>query len=62
MLKEGEVYRLNCPSPSPAYTKDGYLWVFLGVRVIDGVNRRAFKSVATGEVDWWPRNWMEELD
>lgn len=62
MLEKGKVYRLDCPISAPTYTKDGYLWVFLGARVMDGVKRQVFKSVATGEVNWWPPRWMEKLD
>jgi hypothetical protein len=61
-LVKGQVYRLNWPSPSLDYTKDGYLWVFLGRRTFAGIKRHVFKSVATGKVDWWPPLWVEAAD
>ena len=61
-LVKGRVYRLNWSSPHQGYPKDGYLWVFLGRGMVEGGNHHLFKSVATGEVDWWPPLWMEAAD
>jgi hypothetical protein len=59
----GEVYRFRPPlKPSLGYEENGFLWIYVGVQDFDGGKRPTFKSIATGEVDWWPSDWMEGLD
>jgi len=58
----GEVYQLHTPAkPSISYySENGYLWIHSYYEANE--DRYYFKSIATGKVDWWPRNWMEGLD
>ena len=59
----GEVYRLHAPtSHTFRYDENGFLWIFIGMQDRDGGKRRTFKSIATGEIDWWPPSWIEGLD
>ena len=57
---EGQVYRLHKDATASGLFDDGYLWIFVGMRELDGGTRHAFKSVATGELEWWPPLWIQE--
>jgi hypothetical protein len=58
----GEVYRLDPKGDTNTsyYLRNGYLWMHSYYCAKD--DTYYFKSLATGEVDWWPRGWMEAAD
>jgi hypothetical protein len=60
----GEVYRLNPKGDmnTSYYMRNGYLWVYSYYQENDDTYYYYFKSIATGETEWWPSDWMEAAD
>jgi hypothetical protein len=58
----GEVYRLDPQGVTNTsyYMRNGHLWMYSYYQEKD--DTYYFKSIATGEVDWWPPQWMKGLD
>ena len=56
----GQLYRLNPEPLTAALASGGYLWIY--VYYDARLDSHRFKSVATGEITWWPQGWMEELE
>jgi hypothetical protein len=57
---EGQVYKLTPVTGYIFNPEHGYLWIYSYYEA-RGYSYY-FKSIATGEVDWWPPHWMEGLD
>jgi len=59
MLKKGEVYRVRAEGLNFVGKDHGYLWVYTGMdEDFSGAPRNYFKSVATGEREWFPVLWL----
>jgi hypothetical protein len=59
-LVEGRVYRLRNPGVEFTGEDHGWLWIYTGVEVDERQRPRDyFKSVATGERQWFPVYWFD---
>jgi hypothetical protein len=59
-LVEGQVYRLRNAGLNFVGKDHGYLWVYTGMgEGFAGAPRNYFKSVATGEREWFPVFWLD---
>jgi len=58
-LVEGQVYRLTSKAKFTG-KYHGWLWIYTGVEVDERQRPRGyFKSVATGERQWFPVHWLD---